>query len=87
MTAFAPSLIIEKKKYIWLISSNAFCGTKPLISFTITILNKYPYFLVLGVDNEIDGNPIRGDDMEMSSEEDGEIFDDVAQNPWASLQE
>ncbi len=52
-----------------------------------TIHNKYPYCLVLGVDNEIDGNPIRGDDMEMSSEEDGEIFDDVAQNPWASLQE
>ena len=43
-------------------------------------------FYILGVDNEIDGNPMHGDDMEMSSEEDGEIVDDVAQNPWAQHQ-
>ena len=29
---------------------------------------------------------MHGDDMEMSSEEDGEIVDDVAQNPWAQHQ-
>ena len=49
-------------------------------------IRMFNIFYILGVDNEIDGNPMHGDDMEMSSEEDGEIVDDVAQNPWAQHQ-
>jgi hypothetical protein len=54
-------------------------GSSNLISLTGSPAVRDP-----GVDNNVDGNPMMGDDMEMSEEEEGEIFDEVAQNPWGA---